>query len=242
MLASLTELRSYYVEGTDGQIGRIADLGFREDEWIVRYVVVDLEDLGRQALLLSAYLGHLDRATHTLSADIRRGPVANAPPFDRGEPLTRQDEQELHDLYGWPAYGWEQEHEITPIGGLWDEPVQESENPDEPDEAGPELLFVGDLTEIYGVQSEGGEIGVLHDVIVQDEGWTLPYLVIDVESSGRRVLLASDYVQTIDMEARRIHVSVPRAAVINSPVISSEEPVTPELEQSLREYYDPYLR
>ncbi len=30
MLASLTELRSYLVEGTDGQIGRIADLGFRD--------------------------------------------------------------------------------------------------------------------------------------------------------------------------------------------------------------------
>ncbi len=111
MLASLTELKSYYVEGTDGEIGRIADLGFREDEWIVRYVVVDMEDLEREALPLSAYLGRLDRGKHTLSADIRREQVANTPPFDRAEPLTRRQEQELHDLYGWPGYWWEQEHE-----------------------------------------------------------------------------------------------------------------------------------
>jgi hypothetical protein len=47
MLASLTELRSYQVEGTDREFGRIADLGFREDEWIVRYVVVDYDRCSR---------------------------------------------------------------------------------------------------------------------------------------------------------------------------------------------------
>ncbi len=242
MLASLTELRSYRVEGADGEIGRIADLGFREDEWIVRYVVVDMEDLDRQALLLSAYLGNLDRARHTLTADIRREQVANTPPFDRAEPLTRQEEQELHNLYGWPVYWWEQEHEITPIGGLWDEPVEESENPDEPEEAGPELLFVGDLAEVYGIQPEGGEVGVLQDVIVEDERWTIPYLVVHVPPSGRRILLASDYVQMIDVGARSIQVSVPRDAIVHSPVIASEEPITAELQQSLREYYDQYSR
>ena len=125
MLASLTELRSYYVKGTDGEIGRIDDLCFREDEWIVRYVVVDMEDLDREALLLSAYLGRLHRDTHTVSADIRREQVENTPALDRAQPLTRQDEQELHELYGWPVYWWEQEQEITPIDDLWGEPVEE---------------------------------------------------------------------------------------------------------------------
>lgn len=242
MLASLTELKSYRVEGTDGEIGRTSDLCFREDEWIVRYMVVDMEDLDRQALLLSAYLGRLDRAKHTLAADIRRDQVANTPPLDRAEPLTRQDEEELHNLYGWPVYWWEQDQGITPIGGLWDEPVQESENPDEPDEAGPELLFASDLIEIYGIQPEGGELGILQDVIVEDESWTIPYLVVHVPSLGRRVLLASDYVQAIDVGARSIQVSVPRDAVMHSPVIASEEPITTELQQSLREYYDQYSR
>jgi len=242
MLASLTELRSYRVEGTDGEIGRISDLGFRADEWTVRYVVVDLEDLERQALLLSAYLGRLDRARHTLRADIRRDQVANTPPLDRAEPLTRRDEEELHNLYGWPVYWWEQAHEITPIGGLWDEPTEESENPDEPEDAGPQLLFAGDLIEVYGIQPEGGEVGLLQDVIVEDESWTIPYLVVNEQASGRRVLLASDSVQVIDGGARQIHVSVPRDAIVHSPVIPSEEPITADLRQRLREYYDQYSR
>jgi len=192
--------------------------------------------------LLSAYLGRLDRGTHTLTADVRRELVESTAPFDRTEPLTRRDEQELHDLYGWPVYWWEQEEEITPIGGLWDEPQPESENPDAPEEQGPELLFVGDLIDVYGIQAEGDDVGLLRDVIVDDETWAIPYLVIDVPPAGRRVLLACDYVQTIELAARQIHVALSRDAIIHGPVLTPEEPITPALEHSLREYYDQYSR
>jgi hypothetical protein len=242
MLASLTELKSYYVKGQDGEIGRLDDLCVRDDEWIVRYVVVDMVDLDREALLLSAYLGRLDRQTHTLFADIRREQVENTPPFDRTQPLTRRDERELHDLYGWPIYEWEQEQEITPVGGLWDEPQMEPENPDQAEEEGPQLQFVGDLIAVYGVQAEGEEIGVLQDVIVEDETWNMPYLVVNLQPAGGRVLLASDYIQTIELAARRIHVALTRDAIVHGPVVTAEEPITPELVQSLREYYDQYSR
>jgi hypothetical protein len=242
MLASLTELKSYYVRGRDGEIGRINDVCFREDEWIMRYLVVDMEDLDREALLLSAYLGRLNRAKHTLSADIRRELVESTPPFDRAKPLTRQDEQELHNLYGWPVYWWEQEEEITPIGGLWDEPQPESENPDATEETGPQLQFAGDLIGVYGVQAEGDEIGLLQDVIVVDETWAIPYLVVGAAPAGPRLLLATDYVQTIELAARRIHVTLTRDAINHGPVLTAAEPITPELERSLREYYDQYSR
>jgi hypothetical protein len=244
MLASLTELRSYYIKGTDGEIGRIEDLCFREDEWIVRYVVVDMVDLDREALLLSAYLGPFHRGTHTVSADIRREQVENTPALDRAEPLTRQDEQELHQLYGWPVYWWEQEQEITPVDDVWGEPVggPEEAEEQEQEEEGPQLLFVSDLTEIYGIQSDDGEVGILQDVIVDDETWAISYLVVHVPSSGGRVLLATDYIQTTDLGTRRIYMAVTREAILHSPVVSSEQPITPELEQSLREYYDQYSR
>jgi hypothetical protein len=242
MLASLTELRSYYIKGTDGEIGRLDDLCFRENEWIVRYVVVDMEDLDREALLLAAYLGPGDRRTHSIVADVRREQVESTPPLDRAEPLTRQDEQELHDLYGWPVYWWQEEHDITPVGSLWDETLEPSENADEQELEGPQLQYVGELMAVYGVQSEDGEVGMFQDVIVDDESWNIPYIVIHLQPEGQRVLLASDYIQTIDLEARRIHIAVARDAIVNSPVIASEEPITPELLRSLREYYDPYSR
>lgn len=244
MLASLTELRSYYVKGTDGEIGRIEDLCFREDEWIVRYLVVHMEDLGREALLLSAYLGPIHRDTHTVSADIRREQVENTPALDRTQPLTQHDEQELHQLYGWPVYWWEQEHQITPLDDLWGEPLEEPPDPEEQEQEdeGPQLQFVSDLIGIYGIQSDDSEVGLLQDVIVEDETWAVSYLVVNVEPAGHRVLLATDYIQTMDLGARRIYLAVTKDAILHSPVVSSEQSITPELEQSLREYYDQYSR
>jgi hypothetical protein len=246
MLASLTELRSYRVRGTDGEIGRFTDVCFPDNEWVVRYVVVAMEDLGREALLLSTYLGRLNRGTHTLSVETRREQVANTPPLDRSQPITRQEEKKLHDFYGWPIYWWEEEHDIAPIGGLWEEervPEQQAEaEPEaEVEPAGTQLLFAGDLVEVYGIQAEGGEAGTLQDIIINDETWMIPYLVVHL-AEGQRVLLATDYVDMIDLGTRDLYVSLPRDIILGGPVVSAEEPLTPALEQSLREYYDQYTR
>ena len=79
-------------------------------------------------------------------------------------------------------------------------------------------------------------------MIVDDETWAIPYIALDLPAAGERVLLASDYIQTLELPARHIQVSVPRDAVLHGPVVSTQEPITPELQQSLREYYDPYAR
>jgi len=249
MLTILTELKSYDVRGADADIGRLDDIVFPDNEWVVRYVVVDMEDLAREALLLAAYLGRLDRRTHTLSADVSLEAVANTPPLDRSQPLTRHEEQELHDLYGWPVYWWETEEEIVPMN----EPLEEEEATDRPEREegerliqeeleGPELLFAADLIGVYGIEAEGDEVGRLRDLVIDDETWTIPYVVIDRTSRADQTLLSTDYVEVIDLEARRLHVSIPLDALANGPVFRAEDPITPELAQSLREYYDQYAR
>jgi hypothetical protein len=64
----------------------------------------------------------------------------------------------------------------------------------------------------------------------------------DLPTLGRCVLLASELLQAIDRAARCIHVSVSPDAILHGPVVSAQEPITPELQQSLREYYDQYAR
>ncbi|MGE5295790.1 MAG: hypothetical protein ACM3VT_13265 [Solirubrobacterales bacterium] len=240
MLASLTELRSYRVRGSDADLGKINDLAFRENDWIVRYVVVGMEDLAREALLLSTYLGRLDRGSHTLSADVLLEQVTNTDPLDRSMPLDERDELRLHDEYGWPPY-W-QEEEQPQVSELWSDDPKASENADEQEFESPRILFAGDLVDAYAVEAEGGEIGRLLDVIVEDETWSVPYLVVGTPPGLERSLIATDYVQTIDLGTRNIYISLPVDAVANSPVLSTAGPITPELEQSLREYYDRYSR
>jgi len=242
MLASLMELRSYRVQGTDGDLGRIADIGFRQNEWIVRYLIVEMEELAREALLPASYLSRLDRGAHILSAAVRRDQLTNTDPLDRSRPIDEREERRLHDQYGWPAVYGQEEHDISPIGGLWSEEPQAPENPDEPEFESPRLLFAGDLFEAYAVEGEDGEIGRLQDILIDDETWSIPYLVVGAPAGEDRPLIATDYAQLIDLGTRTIYVALTRDAIAAGPVLSASAPVTPELAQSLRDYYDQYSR
>lgn len=41
MLKSVEELRGYTVQATDGDVGSVAEFFFDDDNWTVRYLVVD---------------------------------------------------------------------------------------------------------------------------------------------------------------------------------------------------------
>jgi len=98
---------------------------------------------------------------------------------------------------------------------------------------------------IETVDGDGGEAGTLKDFVVEHETWAIPYLVIETNASAqvpRRVLVATDYVQRVDWLGKSIEVSLSTDDIIGSPALVSEEPITPEFEHSLREYYDRYSR
>lgn len=47
MLRSVKSLRDDPIQATDGDLGRIDDIGFRHNDWIVRYGVIDMEERAR---------------------------------------------------------------------------------------------------------------------------------------------------------------------------------------------------
>jgi len=244
MLISLTELKSYRIEGTDGDIGRIDDLLFFRGEWVVRYVVAATEDRDTEPMLAVADIRRLDRRRHILFVNISRDEVSNAHTVDVEQPPDESDEDEGHELYGWPPYWLEEGREVAPMGtesGI-EEPVK---NPDVEEFQSPELQRAGDLPGFYSIQTDGGEAGTLKDFVVEDETWAIPYLVIDTNTSvqaPRRVLVATDYVQRVDWLGKSIQVSLSIDDVAGGLAFTSEEPITPEFEHSLREYYDRYSR
>src|SRR5690606_36749289 len=71
MLWRTSRLTDYRIEATDGSIGRVADLLFEDDSWVVRWLAVDTGGwlTGRQVLLPASGLGPPD-------GDAGRIPVA----------------------------------------------------------------------------------------------------------------------------------------------------------------------
>lgn len=115
MLLSINNLRGYNILATDGEIGTVDDFYFDDRAWQVRYMVVNTGKWlpGRRVLVSPAAIGQADWNTRMLPVGLTREQVKNSPDIDLARPVTRQQEQALHDHYGWTVY-W---HGVGPKPG-----------------------------------------------------------------------------------------------------------------------------
>jgi hypothetical protein len=89
------------------------------------------------------------------------------------------------------------------------------------------------------VRARDGLVGRLDDLLFDDAGWTVRYLVIDtgVWLAGRRVLIAPSAVSGHADDTNCVSVSLSRDQIRSSPQAGPSEEVTREHEQELHEHY-----
>ena len=71
----------------------------------------------------------------------------------------------------------------------------------------------------YDIDAQNGEIGHVEDFLVDDQAWSIRYLLVDTSNwiGGRTVLIAPEWARRIDWARQRVHVDVTREAVKDSP-------------------------
>ena len=106
MLRNLKELEDYSLCATDGKIGRVKDFYFDDDDWAVRYIVVNSGSWlsGRDVLISPISIQNPDWAHQTLPVCITREQVRNSPDIDTDKPVSRQNEEQFLEFYGYPYY------------------------------------------------------------------------------------------------------------------------------------------
>lgn len=75
--------------------------------------------------------------------------------------------------------------------------------------------------------TDGGGVGRVEDFIVDDDTWTLPYLVVDSRNwlPGRKVLVATEQVGQIAWSDHHVDVLLPRWEIEESPAFDPMAPV-----------------
>ena len=113
MLRSIKQLYGDELRATDGEIGHIKDFYFDDQNWAVRYVVVDTGTWlsGRLVLISPHVFTNFDLDGVRRGVNLTRKQIENSPDFDSEKPVSRQYEDEYYRYYGWPTY-WQG-------GGLW---------------------------------------------------------------------------------------------------------------------------
>lgn len=89
------------------------------------------------------------------------------------------------------------------------------------------------------IRATDGSIGDVHDLYFDDRFWTLRYFVVDTGNwlPGRKVLVAPEAVVSVDTEKKAVTVELTKTEVEDAPDMSSDLPVSRQMETALRQRY-----
>jgi len=91
----------------------------------------------------------------------------------------------------------------------------------------------------YHIQAGDGEIGHVEDFIVDDEAWSLRYIVVDTRNwlPGRKVLVSPQWAETVDWAEEKLWLDLSTDSIKNSPEYDPLAPINREYERRLYDYY-----
>jgi PRC-barrel domain protein len=225
MLRSANKIIGHRLSALDGEIGRATDFLLDDGQWVLRYLVVETGAwlAKRRVLIAPAVLNKADWTSRRMVLEATREQVKTAPVLEADMP-SRQHELELSRHYGWNVCG---------LGDYPPDPAMVPLPEGSPSLAGdPHLSSVKELVG-YGLEAQDGNVGHIEDFIVEDDTWSIRYLVIDSRSwlSGRKLLIETAWLGAVNHEDRQISVQVPGSRIEALPDFDPGAPVYERVEQ-----------
>lgn len=223
MLRSVKELEGYKVLAADGDIGQVYEFYFDDRAWTIRYLVVDMGArlTSRRVLISPLALDKPDWELETFPVILTQEQVANSPDIDTDKPISRQQEIELHHYYHWPAY-WTSTgvlgHQMVSMppnltAGTPDSQAKAEEMDDDP--------HLRSTREVIGyrIQARDGAIGHLEDFLIDDQTWSINYIVVDTINllPSKKVRLAPDWIEQVDWARANVQIDLTKETIRNSP-------------------------
>ncbi len=107
-LRSFREVKDYYVHARDGDVGHNEDMLVDDEDWMIRYLVVDTRNWmpGKKVIISPSWIRDINWAESKITVDHTEDEIRNSPEFDPSVPVNREYEARLYDYYGRPVY-WE---------------------------------------------------------------------------------------------------------------------------------------
>ena len=107
-LRSCNTVMGYHIHAIDGDIGHVKGLLVEVGTWAIRYIIVNTSNwwLGHQVLIAPQWIQEVSWLKGTVSVNLTRQAVKDAPSYDPVTPLEREQELSIHQHYERPVY-WE---------------------------------------------------------------------------------------------------------------------------------------
>jgi hypothetical protein len=252
MLRAVNDLKGCTIHATDGDIGEVVEFYFDDDNWTVRYLIADTGRWlpGRKVLLSPVALGKVDWDSKRLHVAMTKKQVENSPDIDTAKPVSRQHEMAYYNYYNYPYY-WNGPYLWGPASyprgvvapsatGIAANSIEkELAAATEPAESGDVHLHSTKEVTGYYVEANDGDMGHVDDFIIDDENWTVRYLVVDTRNwwPGKKVLVSPEWIQHVSWSDSRVYVDLSRQTIQDSPEYAGPGSIDRDYETRLHGHY-----
>jgi sporulation protein YlmC with PRC-barrel domain len=241
MLHSVKDFYNYNLIADDGEIGRSKEFLFDDLLWTVRYLVADTGKwlFGEKVLISPISLLEPNLISRHLPVLLTKKLIEESPGLDQDAPVSRQHEIDWHKYYSWPNY-WQGPYTWGLMyypRELFDKGAAKKDS--KVDSGDSHLRSVKEVTG-YHIMAREEEIGHVEDFIIDDQTWTIRYMVVDTRNwlPGKKVLVSTTWIESIKWEEKEVEIYLTKDIVKSSPEYDPSIPVSREYESSLFDYYD----
>ncbi len=238
MLRDIKDIEGFAVHATDGVLGRVMDVYFDDELWVVRYFVVETgtQHANRRTLISPMAMGIPNWIDKIIPAAITEAQVIGGPDIDTDRPVSRQHEIGYMGYYGYPNY-WGG-------GGLWgagmypdvlqagrDAAIASRGN--EPQrrlpghskrnsrEVRPDDVHLRSANAVmrYYVHATDGDIGHVAGILVEEKSWEIRYVIANTSNwwLGHEVLIAPESIEDVYWAESKLMLDLNREAVRSAP-------------------------
>ena len=218
MLKNTNSIYGRRLSATDGIIGHVKDFYFNDQDWIIRYLIVDTGSWlpGRQVLLAPNAFDGFGPDGDDLIVRLTKEQIENSPSIETHRPVTRQHEKDYYHYYSWPSY-WEATG-LWGVGGLPSLVPPESVGNLLEDEADPldDIHLRGTRAVTgYEVHATDGVLGKVTGFLVDHLSWSIAKLVVETGHwyAGHEILIPPTAVSRVDYETSSVAVRLTRAEI-----------------------------
>lgn len=230
MLQKLVDdLRGDVIVARDGEIGSLSDAYFDDEQWKLRYLVVDTGRwLPGRKVLISPDATRQAQNTDVLQVELTRGQIEGAPDIDADPPVSRLMQQARQAQYVYPYTGpylWGAMVAVAPP------PASEARHQDPgrreaarqaEERAEHSHLRSGNEVVGYRIHAADGEFGHVEDFMVDDASWAITGMVVDTRNwlPGKKVVVPPSAIESIDWDEGTVNVRLRRDELKRAPEAS----------------------
>ncbi len=239
MLHNAKKLEGMNIVAIDGKVGKVEDLYFDEEKWVIRHLEADTGGwlTGRRVLLSPISVIGIDWRDDVLRVNLAQEQIQNSPGLDTHKPISRQHEADIYRHYGYPAYwsgpylwGYTIFPTLMEKAPMEDPARRETRERMEEQGRDPHLRACKEVTG-YHIHARDDTLGHVEDFLFDEKDWSVRLLVIDTRNwwPGKHVLIPPQRVERISWEHKEVFINATRVELESSPEYDSKmSPLTGE--------------